>query len=434
MKWLLLSFVLLVFASCDKIKDFGNEITVTSPYKKYIASLQQADLDQSRIAQDWVRTGQRVLRDSIAIVPPYQELIYFAPDQSSARGYRLTLGAGQILNISIENPENQVFIDLFRMTEGGTFNNVLAADTSDLPIELAIKEEATYVLRTQSELLAAGSYKLTVLLSPKYSFPVQGKGNTDIWSFWGDPRDGGRRSHEGIDIFADRGTPVLAVTKGTVASVRDRGLGGKQVWLRDVKGRQSIYYAHLDSQLVEEGQRVEPLDTVGTIGNTGNAARTRPHLHFGIYKWSGGAIDPLPYVKIQPTTTDAPNADKNLLGEWVQVKPRIENLRARASSKSSILAKVKRRTALHVLGISGDWYHTYAPDLQSTAYIYKTSVQPAQRFQSFTPTDSLTAIYLTPQLDATVVNQLSTSADVVAQTATFYLIDSDGQMGWVKRE
>lgn len=432
LNWLFLAVLLL--ASCDEIQNISNEITITSPYKKYVASLKQADLDQSNMVQAWLTAGQRVLQDSALVASPYRELVYFAPDQSSARGYQLKLRAGQILNIDITEPENQVFIDLFRMTETGTLDNIIAADTSDLPIVLEIKTTANYVLRTQAELLAVGSYELMVQLSPQLSFPVEGKGNSAIWSFWGDPRDGGRRKHEGIDIFADRGTPVLAVTSGTVSSVRDRGLGGKQVWLRDGARRQSIYYAHLDSQMVKEGQRVEPLDTVGTIGNTGNAARTRPHLHFGIYKWAGGAVDPLPYVYIQPTETDAPNADKDLLGDWVQVKPRTENLRARASSKSNILSKANRRTALQVLGISGNWYHIYVPDLQSTAYIYKTSVQVAQRFQSLATRDTLIPIYYEPKSDAATIGQLDTAAAILAQTSDFYLIESRGdRLGWVRR-
>jgi hypothetical protein len=56
-----------------------------------------------------------------------------------------------------------------------------------------------------------------------------------------------------------------------------------------------LYYAHLDEQLVSDGQRVRRGDTIGLVGNTGNAATTSPHLHFGIYA-PGGAVNPLPFV------------------------------------------------------------------------------------------------------------------------------------------
>jgi hypothetical protein len=57
----------------------------------------------------------------------------------------------------------------------------------------------------------------------------------------------------------------------------------------------SLYYAHLDEQLVSQGDRVAEGDTIGLVGNTGNARTTPPHLHFGIYA-AGGAINPLPFV------------------------------------------------------------------------------------------------------------------------------------------
>ena len=57
----------------------------------------------------------------------------------------------------------------------------------------------------------------------------------------------------------------------------------------------TLYYAHLDEQLATDGQSVRAGDTIGLIGNTGNARSTPPHLHFGIYTF-GEAIDPLPFV------------------------------------------------------------------------------------------------------------------------------------------
>jgi hypothetical protein len=57
----------------------------------------------------------------------------------------------------------------------------------------------------------------------------------------------------------------------------------------------SLYYAHLDEQLVSQGERVAKGDTIGLVGNTGNARTTPPHLHFGIYA-AGGAINPLHFV------------------------------------------------------------------------------------------------------------------------------------------
>jgi hypothetical protein len=125
-------------------------------------------------------------------------------------------------------------------------------------------------------------------------FPVAGK-KSNIGSFWGDVREGGKRKHEGIDIFAKRGTPVVAVCDGFISSVGNGGIGGKTIWLQTA-GFKTIYYAHLDEQKVKGGEFVRKGEVIGTVGNTGNARTTAPHLHFGIYTWTG-AVNPLPYVK-----------------------------------------------------------------------------------------------------------------------------------------
>lgn len=128
-------------------------------------------------------------------------------------------------------------------------------------------------------------------------FPISGKAS--IGSYWGDARDAGARKHEGIDIFASRGTPVVAVTDGYVIEVADDGIGGKSVTIQSDDYSWRSYYAHLDAQKVSKGQLVKKGQLIGTVGNTGNAKTTSPHLHFGIYEYSG-AIDPLPYVKTSP--------------------------------------------------------------------------------------------------------------------------------------
>lgn len=129
-------------------------------------------------------------------------------------------------------------------------------------------------------------------------FPVAGKSSI-IGSFWGAVRDGGKRKHEGIDIFAKKGTPVVAIAEGVVLDVGNTPRGGKTVWLRSLNDDFAYYYAHLDKQLVQPGQYVKKGDRLGTVGNTGNAKLTPPHLHFGIYTYSG-AVNPLPIVKKLP--------------------------------------------------------------------------------------------------------------------------------------
>ncbi|WP_239691961.1 peptidoglycan DD-metalloendopeptidase family protein, partial [Hymenobacter coccineus] len=71
-------------------------------------------------------------------------------------------------------------------------------------------------------------------------------------------RDGGARRHEGIDIFAPRGTPAVAAAAGTVTRLGNTRLGGNVVWLSADGTDEHLYYAHLDRQLVQPGQRVRP--------------------------------------------------------------------------------------------------------------------------------------------------------------------------------
>jgi murein DD-endopeptidase MepM/ murein hydrolase activator NlpD len=127
-------------------------------------------------------------------------------------------------------------------------------------------------------------------------FPVQGLTGRAVQSGFGAARDRGRRRHEGIDIFAARGTPVVAAADGWVTRQTSNRLGGNVVWLWAPSVRASLYYAHLDSQAVQPGERVEAGDVLGYVGNTGNARGTAPHLHFGVYATLEGAVDPYPFV------------------------------------------------------------------------------------------------------------------------------------------
>lgn len=126
--------------------------------------------------------------------------------------------------------------------------------------------------------------------------PVAGVMVADIAETWGAAR-GSERRHEGVDIFADRGTPVMSTTRGVVTSLRDGGLGGRQVWVIG-PGMERHYYAHLDAWAdgIADGQVVLPGRVLGYVGNSGNARGTPPHLHYGIYA-DGGALDPMPRLR-----------------------------------------------------------------------------------------------------------------------------------------
>jgi len=138
-------------------------------------------------------------------------------------------------------------------------------------------------------------------LSKSLAFPVAGI-KSNIGSLWGARRDGGRRKHQGIDIFARKGTPVVAICDGVITLKDHTPIGGKTLWLDSEDHTWTAYYAHLDKQYVKEGQFVRKGQVIGTVGNTGNARTTPSHLHFGIYT-NRGPVNPLPYVKHSPKVT-----------------------------------------------------------------------------------------------------------------------------------
>lgn len=126
--------------------------------------------------------------------------------------------------------------------------------------------------------------------------PVEGVRSAAIADTFGAPR-GRDRTHQGVDIFAPRGTPVRSATRGIVVSVREGGLGGRVVWVFGPGGERH-YYAHLDDWVtgLERQQVVQAGDVLGFVGDSGNAQGTPTHLHYGIYA-AGGAYDPLPLLR-----------------------------------------------------------------------------------------------------------------------------------------
>ena len=142
-----------------------------------------------------------------------------------------------------------------------------------------------YLLRIQPRLLEGGEFLITVNSDPLLSWPLPEKRGEDIISFFGAPRDGGERVHHGIDILAPRGTSLTAVDDVTISRIQVRERGGNTVFLRDSVRDYIYYYAHMDEwdTDIKTGDDVTTDTRLGTVGNTGNAIYSPPHLHFGIY-------------------------------------------------------------------------------------------------------------------------------------------------------
>jgi murein DD-endopeptidase MepM/ murein hydrolase activator NlpD len=214
---------------------------------------------------------------------------------ASAVTYDIHLRRGQKYVAAVLSG-GHVFLDLFRRT--ATSNDHIASAPADRTLlDVEIPADGDYILRVHPALDNTGAPGVSQHTEPSLGMPVQAARRTSIQSGYGAARDAGTRRHEGVDIFAPRGTPVIAAADGLVTSVGTNGLGGKVVWvIRPLRG-ESLYYAHLDTQLVKAGSYVKRGDVIGTVGNTGNARGGPTHLHFGIYA-RGGAVDPLPYLAL----------------------------------------------------------------------------------------------------------------------------------------
>jgi len=120
--------------------------------------------------------------------------------------------------------------------------------------------------------------------------PVQGA--RAFSNDWGQPRSGGRR-HQGNDIFASRGTPVVASVAGSVKG-HNSSRGGISYYLSGEDGN-TYFGTHLD-RLSGASGRVAAGTVVGYVGSSGNASASSPHLHFEIHPGGGGPVNPFAMV------------------------------------------------------------------------------------------------------------------------------------------
>ncbi|WP_157687536.1 M23 family metallopeptidase [Pedobacter psychrophilus] len=299
--------ILIGFFSCKTIFK-------SSPYQGYINSLVNVGLDTTAMGKIWINNGLEVLSNPNQNLKfPFKEEIFFKQNIPSATAYQINYKQSTKLKFTINSKSKSgVFLDLFN--DVSSRKAMISEFISDTTFYYQSDNDEVLTLRLQPKLLVNLYTILEVAELPKLAFPVKNGENKDIKSFWGNSRDGGERNHEGVDIFNKRNTPVLAVADGTISRVQITTLGGKVVWQKLGLGGPSIYYAHLDSQLVNIGQSVNKGDVVGFIGNTGNAKTTSPHLHFGIYT-NGGAIDPLNYIYKRDSIVGKVKSDVKYLGE-----------------------------------------------------------------------------------------------------------------------
>lgn len=400
-------------------------------HEKYADGIEKAGLQQTAMGAQWLAAASKSLEQPVGISIPYKETGYFAAEKPVAVAYRFALQRGEKVMVKLTTIPSSGFLLFAELWEPRTDREpewLAAVDTINRVMEFEVKKDGNYILRVQPELLRGIEYTLTVTTAPSLAFPVRPADNPKVSSFWGAARDAGARSHEGIDIFAKFRTPVVACADGTVTRVNENNLGGKVVFMRPEGKDFNLYYAHLDTQLVRSGQTVKSGETLGLMGNTGNARTTPPHLHFGIYA-SGGAIDPYPFVNVNRLAPKPVQANTTLLNRFVRSKAAI-NVHASPSVSGAVLSKPSSGTVMQVAGAADAWYRVLLPDGME-GYVNSSQVtKDMLRKQSLKgPQRILDAP------DSTAASRLTaetgTAVDVLGQFREYYLVDYKNTRGWI---
>ena len=142
-------------------------------------------------------------------------------------------------------------------------------------------------------------------LASELIIPVQGIAARDLRDSYTEPRGGGSRSHEALDIPAPRGTAILSALDGRILRKYSSKDGGQMIYAADASEKFILMYAHLDRYAdgLTDGMPVHKGDVIGYVGTTGNAPPNLPHLHFAISRasdirdwWRGTPINPFPLL------------------------------------------------------------------------------------------------------------------------------------------
>ena len=381
---------------------------------------------------DWLRAGETALAQPLTITLPFRESAYFPADRPLAVAYKFELKRGRRFEVEVrpESAESgRLFVDLFELRRPDEAPSRVSSLSEGNVLTFDVSREGAYLLRAQPELLRSGRYTLIERTLASLRFPVEGYTASAVQSEFGDEREAGRRLHEGIDIFAPRNTPVVAVADGR-ATPGTNELGGTVVWLRDARGGRSYYYAHLQRWAFESSTTVAGGQVVGFIGNSGNARRTAPHLHFGIYQH--GAIDPLPFLAPDDPVPAAPTgADR--LGQVVRVTAARTPLRAGIGREAASISELNREWIATAIGAAGPRVRVMLPDgtsgyVEHSAVAAATSPLRQRRVQPGSPLRDRPA----PTAPTIATLDEGTMVQVLGRFQGFELIrTSTGTEGWV---
>ncbi len=421
--------LVLLFVSCNTAKNklFGKR----SAHAQYAEAITTSGLDKSVLGKAWFEAAEKALSDPQHISLPYKETGFIASDRPAAAGFAFKVVRGENIVATFSgNPDSVlIFLELWR--PGLNKPSLIATqDTVTKSLSFTVTKEDSLILRIQPELLVDLEYTLTLETQPSLAFPVAESGKPHMISFWGNPRDAGARSHEGVDIGAKFRTPALAAADGIISRVNVNNLGGKVVFLRDEQTGDNLYYAHLDSQIAVQGQRVKIGDTLGLIGNTGNAKNTPPHLHFGIYT-IGGAINPLPFINPEVKTPQKISASLEPLHRFLRTI-NSASLYKEPVTNSTRIQTVEKEEPVFILAATGNWYKV---KLINNEVGYMESRSLTRKILEHFSVKQTQKLMVHPFQNAPAKRTIGIGEKVAIMGIYegFYLVNHEGMEGWMAK-
>jgi peptidoglycan LD-endopeptidase LytH len=313
------------------------------------------------------------LRTALAVEPPYQERARPGGWDGWALGYRVALRAGDTLRVSVGDP--RLRLHAYRAGDAERAAPVpLAATRGDGVMELVAGEngEVTVLVHGDpGERASDDAFTVRVERSGGLVFPVAGRGPEDVISHFLEFRDGGRRLHHGVDIAALRGNPVRAVADGVIERIETTPLGGLTIRLVERRTGHVHYYAHLSGALVGTGDRVVAGQTIGGVGNTGNARNTPPHLHYGVFDGSA-VLDPMKLLRSSPLDLAADTASV-LLGTRARITVDGTAMRA-APARMGAATSLAHGQTVHVLAEADRYFRVKVGEREG--YVARWVVEP----------------------------------------------------------
>jgi murein DD-endopeptidase MepM/ murein hydrolase activator NlpD len=423
--------LMFVLAACGPAKK-GIFADRRTEHQKYGDRIKEAGLDQTTLGRMWFSAAERGLNNPLGVTLPYKENGYFSSDKPSAAGYSFSARRGDRITLSISvvpDTLTHFFTELWKPSSPSNEAEFVATIDSTRKIIHDVEDDGNYVVRVQAPLLETVEYTLTINSGPSLAFPVSETGNPRLISFWSDPRDGGLRSHQGVDISAKFRTPAIASADGVVSRVMENRLGGKVVFMRPEGKNYSLYYAHLDSQIVETGQRVTTGQVLGLVGNTGNARGTVPHLHFGIYGW-GGAIDPLPFIDTRRKETPPITAPLAHRGQWLRTTEKTTLAKQLGNNKSDTV-QLNRGIAVFANAVTDSYVKVALPDGNEGFVSYRSVTTNPLASETAASTQRILnePIPIAPAI-ATV--ESNDEYEVIGNYGAFNLVRSGDNVGWLQ--